>query len=187
MKTKDTLKQLKADLDNAFVRYSETSRDALIKTLAPGTPLPQNNRIYGDTYLDAFREEAAAIRKKAYDAINAERTRIAKEKTITPSTESVNAVSMMKLTSDLSADDITNALNRFGENYTTFRAIRSIAQDAGIKGVVKEHELDKASAGLDFIEQKVASAFSSVAYEKDGTQVASTVGFNTIIDSELTE
>ena len=185
--TKTKLKELKTQMDETFTKYAEASRQEYIKTLAPGAPVPAENKIYGEYYLSKFRDDAAVIRSKVFDTIQAERKMISTAKTEAPTTEAVNTIGLMKLTSDLTADDIRNALDRFGDNYASYRAIHSLAVDSGLKDAVAPHKFDKTSEGLDYITSKVASAFSTTAYERNGVQPVSTLGFGTTVDNELPE
>lgn len=181
------LKTLKVTLDSAFTQHAESSRQEHIKELPAGAPLPKANTIYGSEHLAAFREEAEELRSQALAAIAEEREKVQKQMADAPSNEAVNAISLMKLRTDLTPDDINTMLSAYGENYSAHKAITSIANSAGVKYDYPSHKLDKAADGLDYVASKVPSMFSATAYEKDGVQPVITLGFNTTIDSELPE
>ena len=181
------LKELKIEMDASFTRIAEASRKAYMETLPANARIPETNRIYGDAYKNQFSEKAAEIRGNVYSAIQEERERISKAKTEAPSAEAVNSIELMKLTTDITANDIRNMVSRYGDNYGAYRAIASIAADAGIKSVCGTHPLDKVSDGLDYVEQKVASNFSTTDYLSKGVQNVSKMGFDAIVDNELPE
>ena len=180
-----TLKELKTKLDDSFTKYAEASRQEYISTLPVGSRLPEANRIYSDAYKEKFAEEAEIIRNDAYAAIRNERDKVSAAKTNAPTAEAVNSIGLMRLTKDITESDVRDMMARYGDNYGAYRAIKSIATDAGIKDVCGTHALDKATDGLDYVERKVASSFSTTDYIRNGVQTISTLGFNAIVDNEI--
>lgn len=183
----NTLKSLKVKMDSSFTKHAEASRQEHIKELPAGAPLPKANTIYGSEHLAAFREEAEEIRSQAFAAIAEEREKVQKQMADAPSSEAVNAISLMKLRTDLTPDDVSNMLSAYGDNYSAHKAIVSVASEAGVRSDYPAHKLDTAADGLDYVAGKVPSMFSATAYERDGVQPVITLGFNTTIDSELPE
>ena len=183
----NTLKTLKVKMDDSFSKHAADSRAEYIKQLPAGSPIPKANTIYGSEHLDAFREEAEEIRSQVFGAIAEEREKLSKEMAAAPSSEAVNAISLMKLRTDLTPDDVNNMLSVYGSNYSAHKAITSIANSAGVKYDYPTHKLDKTADGLDFIASKVPSMFTATAYEKDGVQPMTTLGFSHTLDAELPE
>lgn len=183
----NTLKTLKVKMDSSFTKHAEASRQEHIKQLSAGAPLPKANTIYGSEHLAAFREEAEELRSQAFAAIAEEREKVQKQMADAPSDEAVRAISLMKLRTDLTPDDVSNMLSAYGDNYSAHKAITSIANEAGVRSDFPAHRLDTASDGLDFIASKVPSMFSATAYERDGVKPITTLGFGQTIDSELPE
>ena len=179
-----TLKELKVKMDDAFSKNAEASRQEYIKSLPAGSPLPAENRIYSDDHLKAFRDEARQIYGNVCDVLRKEREKVSEAKTEAPTDEAVRAISLMKLM-DVSADDVTNMLGKYGDNYSCYRAITSIAKDAGLKNDFGVHPYDKAADGIDYVASKAAAAFSPTAYEKEGVRTVSTIGFNSMVDNEF--
>ena len=183
----NTLKTLKVKMDDSFSKHAADSRAEYIKQLPAGSPIPKANKIYGSEYLDAFRKEAEDIRSQAMSAITEERERLSKQQTAAPSDEAVRAISLLKLRTNLTPDDINNMLAAYGSNYSAHKAIVSVASDAGVKYDFPTHEIDRAVDGLDFVSSKVPSMFSAMTYEKNGVQPMTTLGFSHTLDSELPE
>ena len=127
------LKAIVAQYGDAYRMLCDGSRVAYMKTLAPGAPVPKEGVIYGEEERQQFKAMCDGYRANANAILADVIDNYRKIMTEAPTTEAVNTVSLLNLRSTVTADEINDLLDRYGENVQAFRAISSVATEKGLK------------------------------------------------------
>lgn len=149
------LKKIMSDFNESYKLVCAQSRDEYIKTLKPGSPLPTEGTIYTENRKSQFSEECNKYRAKAHEIINAHIDELKRKETDAPSTEAVNTITLLKLRDNVSEKEISELLERYGDNPQAYRAINSIAFSHDIKSFgdhpISEslENLEALSSGID--------------------------------------
>ena len=123
------IKGIISQFKDAYRTSCEASRNAYMKTLPSGAPIPKEGVIYGDDYKEEFRSMCCGYRARADEIIDGVIARLKKVMTEAPSSEAVNVVSLLKMRNNLSIEEVRDLLDRYGDNPQTWKAISSIAND----------------------------------------------------------
>lgn len=123
------IKGIISQFKDAYRTSCEASRNAYMKTLAPGSPVPKDGVIYGDDYKEEFWSMCKGFQGRANEIMDGVIDRLKNDTTEAPSSEAVNTISLLKMRNNLSRDEVTDLLDRYGENPQAWRAISSIAND----------------------------------------------------------
>ena len=132
------LKSLVSQFKDGFRIKCDSSRNAYMKTLSPGAPMPLEGRIYGDGNRQEFESECMGYRNKAREILGDYLGDLKKKATEAPSTDAVNTISLLNMRSNITEREIDDLLTRYGDNPQAWRAINSIAIDHDIR-VFKDH------------------------------------------------
>lgn len=153
------LKKIMSDFNNAYKTMCAQSRDDYIKTLNPGAPLPQEGALYTEDMKQKFSDECLKYRHKAHEIIDQHINELKKKATDAPSTEAVNSISLLKLRDSITEKEISEMLERYGDNVQAYRAINSIAYAHDIKSFddhpISEH-LERVEALSSSIDKVIA-------------------------------
>ena len=133
MAKNEELKQILRGYASAYKWACDNSRDTLIDTMKPGTPLPQEGRIYGDAFRDQFKKDAAGYRDRALKIVDDEIKAINAKLTAAPSTDAVNSIMMLRMKQNITRADIDRLVSAYGSNPLAYDTIRSIAFESGIR------------------------------------------------------
>lgn len=119
----------------AYDKISDQDYKAHLMNLGAGSITPPKYKFFSTDYRDKFAEMAIKYRDEALAIIDDALDRIRIKKTEAPTTEAVNYLAMLKDKADISEHDIEDALSTYGDNYSAYNAIRSLADSNEIRGV----------------------------------------------------
>lgn len=116
------------DFAASYKTACETSRNNYMQNAPAGASIPPEGTIYGSVERDNFREECgeykqriSSILKPVYDDLEAKATE-------PPTTEAVNAVTMLQARDNVTADEIGMLIKRYGDNPATRNTLVQIAE-----------------------------------------------------------
>lgn len=138
-KVNSELKKIVKNYYEDYDRFCKMSREERLKDLRPGEPAPKANTIYGN-HRTAFDDKAADYRAKAMAIIDSEMKATNKKLAAAPSTDAVNAITLLKMRDNVSREAVSNLLDAYGDNVQAFDTIRDIAKQKGI-ATLREHPM----------------------------------------------
>lgn len=139
------LKSIVSRFGDSFSTMCETSRNAYMRTLAPGAQIPREGILYGQDARDEFESMCAGYRAEADIILNDLASELKKKTTDAPDTDAVNTISLLKMRGDIAPDEVSDLLDRYGENPQAYRAIVAIANEKGLKEFeLAKHPVDEA-------------------------------------------
>ena len=182
-----TLKQKLSELYSKYINVSQQMLDLDYKKklseLKPGQKAPEQYRFFFPEDREALDEQLGAYREECRALLDDATANVKKLMTDAPSDDAVNYLTVMKLKSDITVNDIENALERYGDNYTAYNAIKGIAIENEIRGI-DEHILDGITRGLDDITAQV-NRINAVTVEIKGASRGSASMFDMMLDMSI--
>lgn len=127
------LKEITRAYAKDFKDICERSREERIKSLQPGDPVPKEGVLYGDDARERFKIKAAEHRAKAISIVDGELAKLQDEMTAAPSTEAVSTLTLLKMRSKLTAEDLRPIMERYGGNNQVYDTLRDIAAQHDIR------------------------------------------------------
>jgi hypothetical protein len=128
------LKKIMNDFNETYKRVCAQSRDEYIKSLGPGAMIPNDGpRIYTENGKNFFTEECRKYKAKAHEIIDAQINDLKNKITEAPSTEAVNSITLLKLRDSVTEKEISDLMERYGDNVQAYKALNSIAYAHDIK------------------------------------------------------
>ena len=153
------LKKIMRDFLDSYKSIGIQSRDNYIKTLAPGSPLPKEGIIYGEYGKELFSDKCREYRNKAHQIVDFHLNETKRKETEAPSTEAVNSITLLKLRDDVTEKDISDLLDRYGENPQAYRAINSVAREHKILSF-GDHPISQSRENLETLSASIDKAIS---------------------------
>ncbi len=142
------LKELLGEYKENWDAECRISRDAYIKTLGAGSPVPAEGMIYGEESKARFDEKCRELSGKADVLLNEELTKLKDKKGEAPSTDATNTLMLASTRSELTEEDISDLIHSYGDNYQAYRTIQDIASKSGHR--LNDHPLaQKETAIMD--------------------------------------
>ena len=148
------LKDIFSKFTREFQKAQENSRIEELKTMRPGSVVPDSGKIFGDNARAAFKDTCEELRGKVQEVIGMERERVKKEITEAPSVEAVNSISLLNMREDVPKEEIDNLIERYGSNYQAYQALSSIAKKNG-HFWIGDHPLGKRLRDMDELEANI--------------------------------
>lgn len=180
---------LKAIFKNWADDYNQTcseSRDAYIKTLAPGATMPPAGTIYGAANKEAFSNRCTEYRAKAAEILNNEITKANAAISKEPTAEAVNMCQLLQMRKSTNPDEYNTLLEKYSDTPAVYETVRSIAHENGIKGI-PAHPATMRKADLEEYRSRIYQRITPM-YAKDGhTSDGYMAIFNDEIDSLFSE
>lgn len=139
MNVKEQLRQIAKEFMDEYNIHCTTSRNALIKSMRPGEPVPPEGEIYGIDYQNAFNERASLYRSKVDTILDAKLDEALKAKTKAPEADVANTIVMLSARDNVTEDDINDMVSAYGDNYQVYRSLQDIAKKNG--AVLPDHPL----------------------------------------------
>lgn len=175
------LKSLTSRFKDGYRITCESSRNAHMRTLSPGSPMPPQGIIYGDNIRKEFESECSGYRVKAREIIDEALQDLKKKETEAPTNEAVNSITLLNLRKEITENEIDDLLTRYGkDNPQAWRAINSIAYDHGIK-VFKDHpvyeEIEAVEALGKTLEKTISLSSAESGHASDG--------YITLVDEQI--
>lgn len=131
------IKKLKEDLKGIYTEYNqifETRREQnykdVVNNLKPGSRIPSINEVkfdgvtkdYLNNDLEKLRDKGSTIVKNGLAEIKAFKTKA-------PDQEAVNYINMLKLRSSITESDLDIAMEKYGDNYSCYKALEDISKE----------------------------------------------------------
>ena len=126
------LKELMKGYQKSYQDIAERSRQEYMQKLEYGAQIPKSGVLYGEAARKEFSDKCQSYRSEMR-GITATATRKLKEQlTDAPSTEAVNAISLMALRKDIPESEVLDMLDRYGNNPQAYQTIAGLAKDRGV-------------------------------------------------------
>ena len=147
IKANEGIKELLKDYSDSFRIYKQRAREEqLLKLPVGATVVPKDVELYGE-YKDRFNDKVTEIKYKVKDIIDPIREDLVNQTTDAPDTDAINMVSLLTTRKNVSEDDIYNMLDRYGNNYQVYNAVKDIAIEHEIR--VPDHPIDRELENID--------------------------------------
>lgn len=150
-KLKVTLKDLYSQYAQAYKTGCDLAYKKNLSELKPGERTPEKLGLYYDDYKTSFAEKASKLKAEGLEAIKKARSEVKTMKTDAPSTDAMNYISYLRTKKDLTEYDIEDALERYGNNYAAYNAIKDLGEERKVF-FAQESILDPITRGLDNLE-----------------------------------
>lgn len=147
-KLKDEIFKLYDEYLESYLIASDIAYDIKLRSLNAGEAAPKKGGLYYEDNRERFNDKAVDLRNKALNIINKALDEIVKVKTAAPSTDAVNYLTLLKSKTQITEEEINNALTTYGENYAVCKALMDLASERKIYGVMYNLDVDKIEAGL---------------------------------------
>lgn len=127
------LKAITKEYAKDFRIICEKSKEERIKSLQPGDPMPRAGVLYGDDARERFKARAAEHRTKALSIVDGELAKLNDKMTAAPSTDAVNTLTLLKMRSKITPEDLRPIMERYGDNNQVYDTLRDIAAQHNIR------------------------------------------------------
>lgn len=175
------LKKIVEDFKQEYTIRMSASENAYRQSLKPGERFMSRRGFYDEANRDGFRKACDAAKEKAHDTINRLASDIMEQTTKAPSTEAVNAISLLASRKDVSADEIDMFMTKYGLDCPlAYKSLKEIAEAHGYHDF-KDHPLADQAENIQMVVNSINRTFDPVRAEQKGV-VASTAGFCVNVD-----
>lgn len=181
-KTKDELRKIFSDYAKDYQIRADASYKHRLTELKHGEIAPARTGFFYSEDRAAFDTKAHEYRDKALEVIETLSNEIRARKTDAPSTDAINYVSLLRSKKGITEQDINDALDRYGSNYSVYNAIRDLASDNRI--YIQTHVLDNISEGIDNTVHSINKMSASEAERGHATDGTSSV-FNMTLEMNI--
>lgn len=154
------LKSIISQFKDSYRIACDSSRDAYMKTLAAGAPIPKEGSLYGETFKNEFESMCSGYRDKARKIVEKKLSELREEVTKAPSTEAVNSITLLNMRNNITEAEIDDLLTRYGDNVQAWRTIVSIARDHNIYAF-RDNDIDERIAAAESLERTLDKALSA--------------------------
>lgn len=139
------LKKIFDEWMSAYTAFANESFDERARTVRPGEYVqPKSGRIEGEYYRGLFEKKCEDLRIQANALIMDSLNRIHSAVAEAPSAEAVNTVALLKLRDDVTSEEYSDILSRYGSNYQVYKTVASMAAAHNIKFPPSELEYQQA-------------------------------------------
>ena len=145
---KDNLKTIYGDYCKEYQRGADASYKRRLSELKAGDVAPASRGFFYADDRDRFAERASDYREKARAVVDDAMQEVRVRKTDSPTTEAVNYINLLRNKHNVTEEEISNAVERYGDNYSCYHALRDIAEDNHVL-TLDVHPLDKITEGLE--------------------------------------
>lgn len=159
-KANKELKSILSQFVDAYRMICESSRNAYMKTLSAGDPVPQEGAIYGENFKSEFESMSAGYREKALEIVEKKLSGLRDKATEAPSAEAVNSIALLNMRKDITEDEIDNLLTRYGDNVQVWKTLVSIAKAHDIHVFREDTDLETEIRILTDLEENLEKALS---------------------------
>lgn len=160
---KKTLSKTYAQFLQEYDAAAKASTLKLMASLAPGQPIP-DYRLQSEEDRYAFMNTTSTYRDKAIAALQKARDDFDAEISVAPSTEAVNAISMLQLLSRPTEAELMAAHAKYGDNYLAHRALADLAAKHKYYGF-PEDNVGELLEGFKTMERVISREFTVTAAE----------------------
>lgn len=175
------LKGIAQDFEREYNIRMNASENAYRQSLKPGQQFIPHKGFYDERNRDEFRKVCDSAKEKAHGVINRLASDILDATTKAPSTEAVNAISLLASRKNVSADEIDMFMTKFGLDCPlAYKSLKEIAEAHGYHDF-KDHPLAEQAEGIQTVVNSIERTFNPFNAEQNGV-VASTAGFCANVD-----
>lgn len=175
------LKKIIRDYQEGYNNACAASRDAYMKTLAPGAVVPQGGRLYQQTEKDAFRSKCSGYKALANAALDGLVSSLGSAVTAAPSTEAVNSITLLSMRANAEKKDFDRLLSAYGENVQAYKTIVSIAHDRGFE-YPRTHPEEETLDGIEHLRTTLNSVLTL-----ENAETGHAGAFMSMVASEIDE
>ena len=130
---REKLTEFYTEYTNKYNDIAEQSRKEYVGTLPPGAKIPAEKKLYTEQSKEAFSNYSAKAVNDINDYIIKNLKEVQRLKTNPPHVEAVNYISLLGKLESPEADLIDIAMNRYGDNYISYKALYDIAAKHDIR------------------------------------------------------
>lgn len=163
--------------DNCFKR-----RCAMLR---PGQPAPARDLPLDRESREEFGEVCADLRRKVNDLLDGVAENYTAEVTKAPSDEAVKLITVLKAVGTVSEGDLAAYLEKYGDNYTVYVALREIAKNSGI--ILEDPPVVKRREAVEDLRQELTRSICISDAERGGTGKGYIAAIEMDIDMKLAE
>ena len=154
---KDINKQLKQtieDFKNTYKATCKKSHDDYLKQFGGGARvyIPKDTEICTKEAREAFQNECVAYRHKIAEILKPVYADLETTATEAPTTDAVNAISMLQLRQNVTPAEIEMMIGRYGSNVSAYNALVSIAEKNNIYSY-QQHPITDNIAAVQNLEE----------------------------------
>ena len=146
---KDKMFRLYDEYLESYLIASDIAYDIKLRSLKPGEAAPKRGGLFYDDNRESFNDKAVELRNEAMRSIKNALDEIVRYKTIAPSTDAVNYLMLLKNKTQVTEEEINNALTTYGDNYAVCKALLDLAGEHKIYGIEHKMDVDKVETGLN--------------------------------------
>ena len=185
-RAKQELKTIVSQFADGYKMTAKASRDAYLKTLAPGARVPEDGRIFGDDKRSEFESACKGYRERVHSVISEYLEELHKQETEAPSPEAVNSITLLNMRQNITEEEVGRLLEKYGENAQAYKAIVDIAgaHDLHIWGA---HPVSAQIEGAEALEKELSREISLTSAEGGHASEAFVSVLNMDIDNALSE
>lgn len=175
MTTNKELKKVLDDFNREYKAKSEESREAYIRHLPAGQAVPPKGRIYGDENKAAFTKLCLEKRAQVRDIIGKEIDSLRSKMAEAPTTEAVNSVQLLKMRDNVSEEEISTLLDKYGDNNQVRSALVDIASAHGYHSFSRSGDEERLK-DIEGLQNSLENSLSIKSMEDKGEAYASWLG-----------
>lgn len=153
-KANEKVNKIIDDFKFDFAVTSKKSREKYLMTLSPGTSIPKDNRIFDPNEVKAFQDRSMEYRAEIDNIFNDCIAEIKKAKTASPSSEAVNVISLLSSRDNVSAEELNDVINEYGDNYQIYRACQDISNKNHL-GLLENHPLQTKEQNIQDLQSSI--------------------------------
>lgn len=138
----------------AYKQAAANSKKDYLATLQPGERIPAQEKLYTAESKEAFAKYSDQAKAEINSYLLANIKEVQRLKTNPPHPEAINYISMLNQLKEPEAGLIDIAMNRYGDNYITYKALHDIAA---------KHEMtDFKAPVLDSLEEVLLNEYNNI-------------------------
>lgn len=178
------LKQVIKDFSDEYAKKAEESRQEYIKHLPAGQAIPPKGIIFGDNNKDTFNQSCVEKRQKVRAIIDKEIRPLKLKLTEAPSTDAVNSIQLLKMRNSVSEKEISDLLDRYGDNDQVRAALVDIGKDHGYHSFSRSSNEERIE-NLEDLKRSLENSLTLKRMEDRGSAFYSWL--NSVIDNIFPE
>ena len=175
------LKQIAEQYRDTYENARRISEENYKKTLAPGQIFHARQGFYDESSKASFANECERFRVKAHSLLDSVTIELIDETTKAPSTEAVNAISLLTSRKDVSADELDLFMTKYGQDCPlAYASLKEIAENHGYRDFI-EHPLKEQAENVQILANSIDRTFDEYRGET-GNVIAAVAGFCANVD-----
>ena len=165
--TNAAIRKLLEDNARDYADSCEATRQAYMKKLPYGDPIPAPGKFYDGAAREEYRARCLERQRKAREIIEAEEQTLKRQTMEAPTDDAASVLTLMSLRSDITPDEFHNFMDQYGSNYQARKTARSLAKDRKI--YLPDDPLDTQLENLGRLKQTMQNSLTLDAAESGHT------------------